>query len=63
MFKCRRTIDLHERLSALENRIDAYEDELPNALTGREVAEREGGVATDPPRRRPGARTQPATGS
>ena len=54
MFKRRRTIDLHERLSALEDRIDAYEDGLPNALTGREVVERKGGVATDPRLRRPG---------
>jgi DNA repair exonuclease SbcCD ATPase subunit len=35
----RRTRYMHERLSALENRMEAYEDELAHALTAHQVAE------------------------
>ncbi len=39
MFKRRPTLDFNERLSALENRRERYEDELSYAFTAHQVAE------------------------
>jgi hypothetical protein len=52
------TVDLNERLAALENRMERYEDEIHHALTDHQIAEAREELLAHQRRRRPRAHSR-----